>query len=208
MRLYSYFRSSAAYRVRIALNLKGVAYEQVPINLLKGEQASETYAAVNPQKRVPALDHGGTILLQSPAILEYLDEVHPEPPLLPMGAVQRARVRAVAALIGCDIHPLNNVGPLRYLKHRMRHEQAEIDAWYRHWIEEGFAALEALVEPGPFAFGDRVSLADVYLVPQVYNARRFGVSLDPFPKISRIEAACTALRPFAEAAPERQPDAL
>jgi maleylacetoacetate isomerase len=207
VRLYSYFRSSAAYRVRIALNLKGVAYEQVPINLLKGEQAGERYAAVNPQKRVPALDLGAAVLIQSPAILEYLDEVYPEPPLLPMGAVQRARVRAVAALVGCDIHPLNNVGPLRYLKHQLRHEQGEIDAWYRHWIEEGFAAVEALIGPGPFAFGDRVSLADVYLVPQVYNARRFNVPLGRFPRIAGIDAACAALKAFSDAAPEQQPDA-
>jgi maleylacetoacetate isomerase/maleylpyruvate isomerase len=208
VRLYSYFRSSAAYRVRIALNLKGVPFEQRPVNLLKGEQAGDAFAAVNPQKRVPALDIGGTILIQSPAILEYLDEVHPEPPLLPVGAVQRARVRAVAAVVGCDVHPLNNLGPLRYLKNTLQRAQPDIDAWYRHWIEEGFAAIEQLVSPGPFAFGDRVSLADVYLVPQVYNARRFDVCLDRYPKIAGIDAACAAVDAFAEAVPERQPDAV
>jgi maleylacetoacetate isomerase len=207
MRLYTYFRSSAAYRLRIALNLKGIAYQQTAINLLKGEQAEAAYAAVNPQKRVPTLDTGHAVLIQSPAILEYLDEVHPEPPLLPVGAVPRARVRAVAALIGCDVHPLNNVAVLRYLKRDLGHEQPKIDAWYRHWIEEGFAAVEALVEPGPYAFGDRVTMADVYLVPQVYNARRFNIPLDAFPKIAGIDAACAALDAFQDASPERQPDA-
>jgi maleylacetoacetate isomerase len=207
LKLYTYFRSSAAYRVRIALNLKGISYDQVPVNLLKGENTGDAYAAVNPQRRVPALDLGGTVLIQSPAILEYLDEVHPEPPLLPVGAAQRARVRAAAALIGCDIHPLNNVGPLRYLKRQLGREQPEIDEWYRHWIHEGFSALEKLLGPGPYSFGERVSLADVYLVPQVYNARRFEVSLDPYPKIARIDAACGALQAFQDAAPERQPDA-
>ena len=207
MKLYSYFRSSAAYRVRIALNLKRVPFEQETVNLLKGEQNEEAFAAVNPQRRLPALDIGAGVLIQSPAILEYLDEVFPEPPLLPIGAAQRARVRAVAAIVGCDIHPLNNVGPLRYLKRNLGQEQPAIDAWYRHWIEEGFAAIEKLIAPGPYAFGDRIGLADVYLVPQVYNARRFNVPLDAYPKIAGIDAACAALDAFAAAAPERQPDA-
>ncbi len=207
MKLYTYFRSSAAYRLRIALNLKGVSYESVPINLLKGEQAEDAYKAVNPQKRVPALDIGETVLIQSPAILEYLDEVHPEPPLLPMGAVQRAKVRAVCALIGCDIHPLNNVGPLRYLKRHLGHDQSAIDTWYVHWIREGFEALEALLGPGPFAFGDRVTMADVYLVPQVFNARRFNVPLDAYPRIAAAASACAEIDAFRRAAPENQPDA-
>lgn len=207
MKLYTYFRSSAAYRVRIVLNLKGLPYESVPINLLKGEHRTDGYAAVNPQMRVPSLDVGGAVLIQSPAILEYLDEVHPEPPLLPMGAVHRAKVRAVASLIGCDIHPLNNIAVLSYLKHKMGQDQAARDAWYTHWIVEGFNALEPLLEPGPFAFGSRPTLADVFLMPQVFNARRFNVSLDPYPSIVSVAAACDALEAFRAAAPENQPDA-
>ncbi|MCG7394682.1 maleylacetoacetate isomerase [Microvirga sp. ACRRW] len=208
MKLYTYFRSSAAYRVRIALNLKGVPYESVPVNLLKGEQREEAYGAVNPQKRLPALDIGGTVLTQSPAILEYLDEAYPEPPLLPVGAVNRAKVRAVASIIGCDIHPLNNLGPLNYLKKKLGHDQTSADAWYAHWVREGFDAIEALIEPGPYCFGQRVSLADIYLVPQVFNARRFDISLSNYPKIVAVDAACAELSAFQDAAPERQPDAV
>ena len=207
MRLYTYFRSSAAYRVRIALNLKGVAYEAVPVNLLKGEQRQEGYRAVNPQQRVPSLDTGGATLIQSPAILEYLDEAYPEPPLLPVGAANRAKVRAVASLIACDIHPLNNSGVLAYLKTRLGHDQAAADEWYAHWVREGFDAVEALIEPGPYAFGSRVTLADVYLVPQVFNARRFNVPLDAYPKIAAVDEACAALTAFQDAAPANQPDA-
>jgi maleylacetoacetate isomerase len=207
MRLYTYFRSSAAYRVRIALNLKGLPYESIPINLLKGEQGAPGYASVNPQGRVPSLETDGAVLVQSPAILEYLDETHPEPPLLPSDPVARARVRAACALIACDIHPLNNLAVLRYIKRQLGQEQAAIDAWYVHWIIEGFDALEKLMGPGPFAFGPRPTLADVYLVPQVANARRFKIALDAYPKIAAAEAACAALEAFAAAAPERQPDA-
>ncbi len=207
MKLYTYFRSSAAYRVRIALNLKGVNYDAVPVNLLKGEQREERYGAINPQRRLPSLDIGSTTLIQSPAILEYLDEVYPEPPLLPVGAVNRAKVRAVASIVGCDIHPLNNLGPLGYLKKTLGHDQAAADEWYAHWIREGFDAIEALIGPGPFAFGARVSLADLYLVPQVFNARRFKVSLDAYPKIVAVDAACAELRAFQDAAPDRQLDA-
>jgi maleylacetoacetate isomerase len=207
VKLYTYFRSSAAYRVRIVLNLKGVAYESVPVNLLKGEHQADDYRAVNPHGRVPSLQVGGAVLTQSPAILEYLDEVHPEPPLLPMGALERARVRAVASLIACDVHPVNNLAVLRYLKHRLGHEQADVDAWYAHWIREGFSAVEDMIAPGPFAFGSRVTMADVYLIPQVFNARRFNIPLDPFPKIAAVEAACAAEKAFQDAAPERQPDA-
>jgi len=207
VKLYTYFRSSAAYRVRIALNLKGIAYESMPVNLLKGEQRSDAFGAVNPQRRLPALDIGGTVLIQSPAILEYLDEVHPEPPLLPMGAIQRAKVRAVSNLIGCDIHPLNNLVVLSYLKNQLGHDQAARDAWYSHWIVEGFAATEPLLEPGPFAFGSRPTLADVFLVPQVFNARRFNVPLDPYPRIAAVAAACEELEAFRAAAPDNQPDA-
>lgn len=208
MRLYTYFRSSAAYRVRIALNLKGVAYESLPVNLLKGEQQGEAYAAVNPQGRVPSLDIGNAVLTQSPAILEYLDEVYPEPPLLPVGAANRARVRAAASLIACDIHPLNNLCVLRYLKHQLGHEQAEVDQWYAHWIRQGFDTLEGMLEPGPYAFGSRVTLADVYLVPQVFNARRFDIPLDAYPKIAAVDAACAGHKAFHDAAPGNQPDAV
>jgi len=208
VRLYTYFRSSAAYRVRIALNLKGVPYESVPVNLLKSEQREDAFGAVNPQKRLPALDIGGAILIQSPAILEYLDEVYPEPPLLPIGAVTRAKVRAVASIVGCDIHPLNNLGPLRYLKNTLGHDQAAVDEWYAHWVREGFDAIETLLARGPYCFGSRVTLADVYLVPQVFNARRFNISLAAYPKIAAVDAACTELRAFQDAAPERQPDAV
>jgi maleylacetoacetate isomerase len=207
MKLYGYSRSSAAYRVRIALNLKGIAYEAVSINLLKKEQSGPTYLAVNPQGRVPALDLGGTVLMQSPAILEYLEEVYPEPPLLPADPIARARVRAACALIGCDIHPLNNIGVLRYIRRAFGQEQAAIDGWQRHWIIEGFRALETLIEPGPFAFGPHLTLADVYLTPQVYNARRLGVPLDPYPKIAAAEAAGSNLDAFRAAAPEAQTDA-
>ncbi|KLK92530.1 maleylacetoacetate isomerase [Microvirga vignae] len=208
MKLYTYFRSSAAYRVRIALNLKGVPYESVAVNLLKGEQRGEAYGAINPQKRIPALDIGGTILIQSPAILEYLDEVYPEPPLLPVGAVNRAKVRAIASIIGCDVHPLDNLGPLNYLKKKLGHDQAIVDAWYAHWVREGFDAIEALIEPGPYVCGSRVTLADIYLVPQVFNARRFNIPLHAYPKIVAVDAACAELRAFQDAAPERQPDAV
>jgi maleylacetoacetate isomerase/maleylpyruvate isomerase len=207
VKLYTYFRSSAAYRVRIALNLKGVSYETVPVNLLKGEQREAGYKTLNPQMRVPSLDIGGTTLIQSPAILEYIDEVYPEPPLLPRGAVNRAKVRAIASLIACDIHPLNNSGTLAYLKNRLGHDQAAADEWYAHWVREGFDAIEALLERGPYAFGSKVTLADVYLVPQVFNARRFNVPLEAYPKIAAVEAACAELKAFQDAAPANQPDA-
>jgi len=208
VKLYTYFRSSAAYRVRIALNLKGVAYDSVSINLLTGEQREEGYRAINPQGRVPSLDIGVATLIQSPAILEYLDECYPEPPLLPVGAVNRAKVRAIASLIGCDIHPLNNSGTIAYLKKRLGHDQATADEWYAHWVREGFDAIERLIEPGPYAFGSRITLADVYLVPQVFNARRFNVSLDAYPKIAAVDAACAGHKAFQDAAPASQPDAV
>jgi maleylacetoacetate isomerase len=207
MKLYTYFRSSAAYRVRIALNLKAVPFESIPVNLLKSEHRQKAYETVNPQKRVPSLDIGDTTLIQSGAILEYLDEVYPEPPLLPMGPVNRAKVRAVANIIGCDIHPLNNSGSIGYLKNTLGHDQAVADEWYGHWVREGFEAVEALIEPGPYAFGSRITLADIYLVPQVFNARRFKIPLDSYPKIVAVDAACAEHRAFRDAAPEHQPDA-
>lgn len=211
MTLYSFFRSSAAYRVRIALGLKGLPFETAPIDLLAkggGEQFSDAFRAVNPQMRVPALAlPSGDVLLQSLAIIDYLDETHPEPPLLPADPLARAKVRAVALIIAADIHPLNNTGTLRYLKHTLGHDQREIDTWSAHWIGAGFEAVERLVAPGPYAFGAAVTLADVCLVPQLANARRIAMPLDRFPKILAVEAACLALPAFAKARPEVQPDA-
>jgi maleylacetoacetate isomerase len=210
MKLYSYFRSSAAYRARIALNLKGLAYDTVPVHLVRngGHNRRPEFRAVNPQMRVPVLatDSGDT-LIQSLAIIEYLDETHPDPPFLPKDPIARAKVRALAELIACDIHPLNNTSALRYLKNQMTQEQAAIDAWYHHWVIEGFTALEALIAPGPYAWGRSVTLADICLVPQVANARRLKVPLDKFPKIVAVDAACLALPAFDRARPENQPDA-
>ncbi len=211
MKLYSYFRSSAAYRVRIALNLKGIAYETAPVDLIKdgGHNKRPEFRAVNPQMRVPALvAPTGDVLIQSLAIIEYLDETHPNPPFLPKEPIGRAQARALAQIIACDIHPLNNTGPLRYLKNEMHQEQSAIDAWYHHWIVAGFEAIEALVRPGPYACGAQVTLADIFLVPQVANARRLKVPLDKFPKIVAIDAACLALPAFDRARPENQPDAV
>ena len=210
MKLYSYFRSSAAYRVRIALNLKGLAYETVPVHLVKegGHNRRLEFRAINPQMRVPALVvPTGDVLIQSLAIIEYLDETHPEPPLLPKDPIARAQARALAEIVACDIHPLNNIGSLRYLKRELHQEQAAIDAWYHHWVLTGFEALEALVRPGPYACGGAVTVADLCLVPQVYNARRLNVPLDKFPKIVAIDTACLALPAFDRARPENQPDA-
>ena len=210
MTLYTYFRSSAAYRVRIALNLKGLTPEMVSIHLQKegGLNRKPQFRAVNPQMRVPALKlDGGDVLIQSLAMIEYLDEVHPQPPLLPRDSMERAKVRALAQVIACDIHPLNNVGPLRYLKRELGQPQEKIDAWYHYWILDGFDAVEALIGVGPYAFGNEVTLADVCLVPQVYNARRFKVPLERFPKIVAAEAACRKLTAFERAAPENQADA-
>jgi len=210
VKLYSYFRSSAAFRVRIALNLKGIAYETIPIHLIKegGHNKRPEYRAVNPQMKVPALVlDGGDVLTQSLAIIEYLDETYRDPPLLPSDPIARAKVRAVSQAIACDIHPLNNTGPLRYLKRQLGHEQTEIDGWYHHWILDSFPAVETMIEPGPYAFGANVTVADLCLVPQVFNARRLKVPLDNFPKIVAAEQACLKLPAFDKARPENQPDA-
>lgn len=210
MKVYTYFRSSAAYRLRIALNLKGLSGDMVSVHLQKdgGQHRKPEYRAVNPQMRVPALRlDSGEVLTQSLAIIEYLDEVDPQPPLLPRDPVERAKVRALALAIACDIHPLNNLASLRYLKNELGQEQSKIDAWYHHWILEGFEALETMVRPGPYAFGGEVTLADVCLVPQIYNARRLKVPLDRFPKLVAIDAACAKLPAFEQARPENQPDA-
>jgi maleylacetoacetate isomerase len=209
VKLYTYFRSSAAYRARIALNLKGLAYEMESIHLTRGggQQHGAAFRAVNPQGRVPALMVDGGVLTQSLAIIEYLDETHPEPPLLPADPIARAHVRAIAQAIACDIHPLNNTSPLFYLKNTLKHDQDTINAWYSHWVTVGFEAIEMLLRPGPYAYGAQVSLADVCLVPQVANARRFNVPLGKFPKIVAVDAACLRLPAFDKARPENQPDA-
>ncbi|MGB8669861.1 MAG: maleylacetoacetate isomerase [Pseudolabrys sp.] len=210
MKLFSYFRSSAAYRVRIALNLKELPYEIVPIHLTKdgGRQHTQEFRAINPLARVPALElSGGEILTQSLAIIEYLDEIHPEPPLLPPAALGRARARSIAQMIACDIHPLNNLIALQYLRRQLKHEQPDIDAWYHHWITQGFTAMEEMLDPAPYACGQHVTVADICLVPQVANARRLKVPLEKFPKIVAVDAACLKLPAFDKARPENQPDA-
>ena len=211
MKLYTYFRSSAAYRVRIALNLKGLAYEAVPVDLRPGAHRQPDYLARNPQGLIPALEDGGEVLGQSLAIIEYLEETHPQPPLLPRPALERARVRSFALAIACDIHPLNNLRVLNYLRSPLGQEEAAVDTWYRHWIAEGFHALEAQAKrrrgDGRHLFGSEVTLADVCLVPQMFNARRFKCNLEPFPTLRSVCAHLEALAPFADAAPGAQPDA-
>lgn len=210
MRLYSFFLSSAAFRVRIALNLKGVDYETVPVNLAKGEHRNAAFLATNPQATVPVIDDGGTILWQSLAIIDYLDARFPHPRLIPAEPVARARVQALAQLIVCEMHPLNNLRVRNYLRDELELDEAGASRWYKHWIGEGFASLEALVRRfggGRYCFGDTVSVADVCLVPQVYNARRFGCDLAPYPTILRIADGLRAEPAFARAAPEEQPDA-
>ena len=210
MKLYTYFRSSAAYRLRIALALKGIAWEPAYVHLVRdgGEHRKRDYLAINPQGLVPALElDDGTVLTQSPAILEYLEEIHPEPALLPRDPLLRAHIRAVADIIACDIHPIDNLRVLRYLRETMGRDKAAIDAWYRHWIIEGFGAIEQLIGDEAFCFGSSPTLADVYLLPQIYNARRFDVALDDYPRIRRVEASCLALDAFDRAFPDNQPDA-
>jgi maleylpyruvate isomerase len=210
VKLYSYYRSSAAYRVRIALNVKGISYETISIHLIKdgGLNRKPEFKAVNPQMRVPVLvTPQGDTIIQSLAIIEYLDETHPQPSLLPKDPLARAKVRGLADLIACDIHPLNNTSPLRYLKRELHQEQSAIDTWYHHWIIEGFEALEALIGDGPYLCGKEITLADTCLVPQVANARRLKVPLEKFPKIVAADAACLKLAAFDKARPENQPDA-
>jgi maleylacetoacetate isomerase len=209
MKLYNYFRSSAAYRVRIALALKDIPFDSVFVHLSKdgGHHKRPEYRAVNPQMRLPALAlSSGETLIQSLAIIEYLDEVFPDPPLLPAEAVERARVRAAAQIVACDIHPLNNSGTIAYLR-KLGHDDAAINEWYASWVTAGFDAIEAIIRPGSYAFGSHVTLADICLVPQIYNARRFKVPLDRFPKILGVEAACNKLPAFDTSRPENQPDA-
>ncbi|MET0441192.1 MAG: maleylacetoacetate isomerase [Casimicrobiaceae bacterium] len=213
MKLYDYFRSSAAYRVRIALNLKDVTLaDRTFVHLRMGNQRAQDYLALNPQGLVPALElDDGRVLTQSLAIVEYLDETHPEPPLLPLDAAGRARVRAIALGIACEIHPLNNLRVLNYLTGTLGATDAQRNGWYKYWIDVGFEALERQLErdddTGTFCHGESPTLADVCLVPQLANARRFKVDVSPYPTLTRIEAACNTLPAFAQAAPSQQPDA-
>lgn len=211
MKLYGFFRSSAAFRVRIALNLKGIAYETRPIHLRRDEQRAPSFLALNPQGLVPALEDDGEVLTQSLAIIEYLDETHPEPAFLPGHPADRARVRAMAQLVACDVHPLNNLRVLRYLADPLGHDEETIGRWYNHWIALGFEAFEKILAEdgltGEFCHGDTPGLADICLVPQVFNARRYKLDMEPYPTIRRIFDSCMALEAFAQAAPERQRDA-
>lgn len=208
---HGYFRSSSSYRCRIAFNLKGITPETRAVHLLKdgGEQKSAAFRALNPQMLVPAIETGEGVLTQSPAILEWLDEAWPTPPLLPADRFARAEVRAFAAVIGCDIHPLQNLRVLDYLRGPLGQDQVGVEAWCRRWIGDGLGACEALLArrpPAPFAFGNSPGMAEVYLVPQLFAARRFGLDLAALPRLRAIDAACAALPAFAAAHPARQPD--
>ncbi|HEL4297133.1 TPA: maleylacetoacetate isomerase [Stenotrophomonas maltophilia] len=211
--LYTYWRSSAAYRVRIALELKGLAWDARPVHLVRegGEQHLDAYRALNPQQLVPTLLHDGHTLTQSLAIVEYLDERFPQVPLLPADAAGRARVRALAQLVACDIHPINNLRVMQYLERSLQLPADARTQWTLHWIAEGLAAMEAMLassrDTGTFCHGDRPGLADLCLLPQLYNAHRFGLDLTPYSTLRRIEAACQALDAFDRARPENQPDA-
>jgi len=213
LKLYTYWRSSAAYRVRIVLALKGLTYEAVPRHLLRGggEQRGAEYLATNPQGLIPALEHDGLVVTQSLAICEYLEEVFPEPPLLPAAARDRALVRAMALAVACDVHPLNNLAVQQYLRMELGQDEAAVTRWVHRWIRRGFGALEALVArhsgDGRHAFGSAVTLADVFLVPQMYNARRAGVDLTPYPRLVAVTDYLEGLPAFAAARPEAQPDA-
>jgi len=213
MKLYSYFRSSASFRVRIALSLKGLEYDYVPVHLLQGggQQFTAEFRAMNPAALVPVLDDDGTVLTQSLAIIEYLEETRPEPPLLPGDAAGRARVRAIALSIACEIHPLNNLRVLGYLNKTLGVAEEQRNAWYRHWVETGLATVEAMLAGDPrtgrCCHGDAPTLADVLLVPQIFNAQRFNCRLDHVPTVMRIHQHCLTLPAFAESVPALQPDA-
>ncbi len=211
MKLYNYFRSSAAYRVRIALALKGLSYDYLSVHLAKGEQYSPEFTAINPQSLVPALEEDGHLLYQSLAIMQYLDEAYPNPPLLPVNPFERNRVRSLALIVACEIHPLNNTRVLNYLTGKLGISEEQKRDWYHHWVKTGFTALEKRLADekgtGRFCHGDTAGFADCVLVPQVANARRFKVDLGAFPTILRINDECLKLEAFQKAAPERQPDA-
>ena len=213
MKLYTFFRSSASYRVRIALNLKNIQYEQAPIHLRRGggEQLGAAYKAINPQGLVPALDDNGKILTQSLAIIEYLEEKYPKPPLFPTDPADKAQVRSMAMVIACEVHPIQNLRVLNYVKATYNQTDAQVNQWAQHWIDLGLSAIEQMIvaQPrrGKFCFGDMPTLADICLVPQLGNARRYGCDLSKYSAISEIEKNCMALPAFANAAPEKQPDA-
>jgi len=211
MKLYGYFRSSASYRVRIALNMKGLDYDQVSVHLAKGKQYDREFSAISPQNLVPVLEHDGQLLYQSLAIIQYLEEKFPEPRLLPKDSPGRNRVRSLALISACEIHPLNNTRVLAYLTDTLRVTEEQKNAWYRHWVTVGFTALEKRLatekETGKFCHGDTPGFADITLVPQVANANRFKVDLTLFPNIRRINDECLKLEPFRKAMPANQPDA-
>ncbi len=211
MKLYTYFRSSAAFRVRIALNLKGIAYEPIFVHLAKGEHRGPEYAALNPQALVPALKDDGHLLTQSLAIMEYLEETHADRPMLPKDPLGRARVRSLALLVACEIHPLNNLRVLQYLVKQMGHSEEDKNAWYGHWIHDGLAKLEAQLATTPgtarFCHGDAPTMADCCLVPQVFNAQRFACDTSHAPTVMRVFHECMRLEAFQRAQPSRQPDA-
>ncbi|MDO5624589.1 MAG: maleylacetoacetate isomerase [Pseudomonadota bacterium] len=210
MKLHNYFRSSASFRVRIALALKGLAYDYVPVHLARGDQRQPGFAALSPEQLVPLLElPGGQRLTQSMAIIEYLDEAHPQPPLLPADALGRARVRALAQVIACDLHPLDNLRVLKYLVHELRVGEDAKNTWYRHWVQVGLQAYEARLaeQPGTYSHGDAPTLADCCLVPQIFNAQRFDCDLSGLPHTMRVFDACMQLPAFQQAQPERCPDA-
>jgi maleylacetoacetate isomerase len=212
MKLHTYFRSSASYRVRIALAYKGLAHDAAYVSLPKKEHLSEAFRTVNAQALVPALEEGGRVLIQSLAIMEYLDETHPEPPLLPKQALDRAYARAAAQIVACEIHPLNNLRTLRYVKQSYKLDDEGVNVWYRHWIADGFAMLEGYLarerRAGRYCYGDMVTIADCCLVPQVFNAQRYECDLAPYPTVMRVFGECMKLDAFASTQPSKQADAV
>ena len=211
MKLYTFFRSSASFRVRIALNSKGLRYEPALVSLPKGEHLEAKYRSVNPQGLVPALEDGGRILTQSLAIIEYLDEVHPGPKLLPSDPIDRHYVRAFSQIVACEIHPLNNTRTLKHIRKTYKLDDEGVNAWYRHWIADGFGMMESFLiregKCGKYCFRDQVTMADCCLVPQVFNAQRYDCDLTPYPTVMRIHEACMQLEPFIRAQPSKQPEA-
>lgn len=211
MKLYTFFRSSASFRVRIALNYKGIRHDLALVSLPKGEHLEAKYRSVNPQGLVPALEDAGRILTQSLAIIEYLDEVHPGPRLLPSDPVDRHYVRAFSQIVACEIHPLNNTRTLKHVRKTYGLDEEGVNAWYRHWIAEGFAMMESFLtehgKDGKYCLRDQVSMADCCLVPQVFNAQRYHCDLSAYPTVMKIHEACMKLDPFIQAQPSRQPDA-